>query len=80
MPCSKTSGTASGWTPELAKRIITGPSIEKSIAPRRSFVAEPMRFGRLFLAGDVAHTWKAELDYLVHSRAASTALAGNDAG
>ena len=33
----------------------TGPSIEKSIAPLRSFVAEPLRFGRLFLAGDAAH-------------------------
>ena len=41
--------------PELRERIITGPSIEKSIAPLRSFVAEPMRFGRLFLAGDAAH-------------------------
>ncbi|GAC1604283.1 MAG: 4-hydroxybenzoate 3-monooxygenase [Ramlibacter sp.] len=41
--------------PELASRIVTGPSIEKSIAPLRSFVAEPMRFGRLFLAGDAAH-------------------------
>jgi p-hydroxybenzoate 3-monooxygenase len=41
--------------PALAERIITGPSIEKSIAPLRSFVAEPMRFGRLFLAGDAAH-------------------------
>jgi p-hydroxybenzoate 3-monooxygenase len=41
--------------PELADRIVTGPSIEKSIAPLRSFVAEPMRFGRLFLAGDAAH-------------------------
>jgi p-hydroxybenzoate 3-monooxygenase len=41
--------------PELAGRIVTGPSIEKSIAPLRSFVAEPMRFGRLFLAGDAAH-------------------------
>lgn len=40
---------------ELAERIVTGPSIEKSIAPLRSFVAEPMRFGRLFLAGDAAH-------------------------
>ncbi len=40
---------------ELAQRIVTGPSIEKSIAPLRSFVAEPMRFGRLFLAGDAAH-------------------------
>ena len=40
---------------EAADRLITGPSIEKSIAPLRSFVAEPMRFGRLFLAGDAAH-------------------------
>ena len=40
---------------ELAERLVTGPSIEKSIAPLRSFVAEPMRFGRLFLAGDAAH-------------------------
>ncbi len=38
-----------------AARLIEGPSIEKSIAPLRSFVAEPMRFGRLFLAGDAAH-------------------------
>jgi p-hydroxybenzoate 3-monooxygenase len=41
--------------PELAACITTGPSIEKSIAPLRSFVAEPLRFGRLFLAGDAAH-------------------------
>ena len=40
---------------DLASRIVTGPSIEKSIAPLRSFVAEPMRFGRMFLAGDAAH-------------------------
>ena len=40
---------------EVAERLITGPSIEKSIAPLRSFVAEPMRYGRLFLAGDAAH-------------------------
>jgi p-hydroxybenzoate 3-monooxygenase len=33
---------------------VTGPAIEKSVAPLRSFVAEPMRFGRLFLAGDAA--------------------------
>jgi p-hydroxybenzoate 3-monooxygenase len=51
--------TASGTNcaaarPEAAK-LVTGPSIEKSIAPLRSFVAEPMRFGRLFLAGDAAH-------------------------
>jgi p-hydroxybenzoate 3-monooxygenase len=36
-------------------RLVTGPSLEKSIAPLRSFVAEPLRFGRLFLAGDAAH-------------------------
>ena len=35
--------------------LVTGPSIEKSIAPLRSFVAEPMRFGRMFLAGDASH-------------------------
>ncbi|MHB2264263.1 4-hydroxybenzoate 3-monooxygenase [Aliihoeflea sp. PC F10.4] len=41
--------------PDSAERVTTGPSIEKSIAPLRSFVAEPMRFGRLFLVGDAAH-------------------------
>ncbi|RKK03782.1 4-hydroxybenzoate 3-monooxygenase [Pseudoroseomonas wenyumeiae] len=41
--------------PEAAARMTHGPSIEKSIAPLRSFVAEPMRHGRLFLAGDAAH-------------------------
>ena len=40
---------------EARDRLVTGPSIEKSIAPLRSFVAEPMRFGRLLLAGDAAH-------------------------
>jgi p-hydroxybenzoate 3-monooxygenase len=40
---------------ELADAIVTGPSIEKSIAPLRSYVAEPMQHGRLFLAGDAAH-------------------------
>jgi p-hydroxybenzoate 3-monooxygenase len=138
---------------DVAGRMTTGTSFEKSIAPLRSFVAEPMRFGRLFLAGDAAHivpptgakglnlacgdvrylfdglkeyyteksaagidaysaralarVWKAErfswwmtttlhlfpetgafgqriqeaeLDYLVHSRAASTALAENYVG
>jgi p-hydroxybenzoate 3-monooxygenase len=40
---------------DAAAAIVTGASIEKSIAPLRSFVAEPMRFGRLFLAGDAAH-------------------------
>jgi p-hydroxybenzoate 3-monooxygenase len=38
-----------------AQALVTGPSIEKSIAPLRSFVAEPLRFGRLLLAGDAAH-------------------------
>ena len=41
--------------PQAQDNLVTGPSIEKSIAPLRSFVAEPMRFGRLFLAGDAAH-------------------------
>jgi p-hydroxybenzoate 3-monooxygenase len=41
--------------PAARDQLVTGPSIEKSIAPLRSFVAEPMRFGRLFLAGDAAH-------------------------
>ena len=41
--------------PATAEALVTGPSIEKSIAPLRSFVAEPMRFGQLFLAGDAAH-------------------------
>jgi p-hydroxybenzoate 3-monooxygenase len=40
---------------QARESLVTGPSIEKSIAPLRSFVAEPMRFGRLFLAGDAAH-------------------------
>ncbi|MEZ5912501.1 MAG: 4-hydroxybenzoate 3-monooxygenase [Paracoccaceae bacterium] len=40
---------------DVAERLITGPSIEKSIAPLRSFVTEPMRWGRLFLVGDAAH-------------------------
>lgn len=41
--------------PDAADRLVTGPSIEKSIAPLRSYVAEPMRWGRLFLCGDAAH-------------------------
>jgi p-hydroxybenzoate 3-monooxygenase len=41
--------------PQAAESLKTGPSLEKSIAPVRSFVAEPMRFGKLFLAGDAAH-------------------------
>ena len=50
------------WTELLARvpdseatKIVTGPSIEKSIAPLRSYVCEPMRWGNLFLAGDAAH-------------------------
>jgi p-hydroxybenzoate 3-monooxygenase len=41
--------------PHVAETVTTGPRLEMSIAPLRSFVAEPMRFGRLFLAGDAAH-------------------------
>ncbi|WP_284335326.1 4-hydroxybenzoate 3-monooxygenase [Comamonas sp. NoAH] len=41
--------------PETRAKLVTGPSLEKSIAPLRSFVTEPMRFGRMFLAGDAAH-------------------------
>jgi p-hydroxybenzoate 3-monooxygenase len=40
---------------DAADTLVTGPTIEKSIAPLRSFVAEPMRWGRLFLVGDAAH-------------------------
>ncbi len=41
--------------PEAGARLETGPSFEKSVTPMRSFVAEPLRFGRLFLAGDAGH-------------------------
>ncbi|MCW6508254.1 4-hydroxybenzoate 3-monooxygenase [Lichenifustis flavocetrariae] len=41
--------------PEAAAALVRGPSFEKSIAPLRSFVTEPMRYGQLFLAGDAAH-------------------------
>lgn len=40
---------------EAAEHLVTGPSIEKSIAPLRSFVCEPMQYGRMFLVGDAAH-------------------------
>lgn len=40
---------------KIADTLDTGPSVEKSIAPLRSFIAEPMRFGRLFLVGDAGH-------------------------
>lgn len=39
----------------MAAKLVTGPSLEKSIAPLRSFVVEPMQYGRLFLVGDAAH-------------------------
>ncbi|MDT1063969.1 4-hydroxybenzoate 3-monooxygenase [Paracoccus sp. CPCC 101403] len=41
--------------PHLAETLVTGPSIEKSIAPLRSFISEPMSWGRIYLAGDAAH-------------------------
>lgn len=41
--------------PEVAENLVTGPSIEKSIAPLRSFICEPMQYGNLFLVGDAAH-------------------------
>jgi p-hydroxybenzoate 3-monooxygenase len=40
---------------KMAEKLVRGPSIEKSIAPLRSFVAEPLRYGQLFLAGDAGH-------------------------
>jgi p-hydroxybenzoate 3-monooxygenase len=40
---------------EVAERLVTGASIEKSLTPLRSFVAEPLRYGRLYLAGDAGH-------------------------
>jgi p-hydroxybenzoate 3-monooxygenase len=40
---------------DVAGRLVTGPSIEKSLTPLRSFVAEPLRYGRLYLAGDAGH-------------------------
>ena len=46
---------ASRLPAELAARVTRAPTIEKSVAPLRSFVAEPLRYGRLFLAGDAAH-------------------------
>ena len=60
---------------EVAAQLITGPSIEKSIAPLRSFVAEPMRYGNLFLAGDAAHivglnSAASDIYYLYHAMVA----------
>lgn len=65
---------------DAAARLITGPSIEKSIAPLRSFVCEPMQWGRLFLCGDAAHivpptgakglnTAASDIHYLFHALA-----------
>jgi p-hydroxybenzoate 3-monooxygenase len=76
--------------PEAAGQLITGPSIEKSIAPLRSYVAEPMRYGRLFLAGDAAHifpptgarglnTAASDVHYLYHALADHYSK-GDDAG
>ena len=67
-----------------AEALITGPSIEKSIAPLRSFVTEPMRWGRLFLCGDAAHivpptgakglnTAASDIHYLYHGLVAQYA-------
>jgi p-hydroxybenzoate 3-monooxygenase len=74
---------------ETAAQLVTGESIEKSIAPLRSFVAEPMRFGRLFLAGDAAHIVPptgakglnlASSDVALLSRALSNFYRGDAAG
>lgn len=75
---------------EVAARLETGPSIEKSIAPLRSFVAEPMRWGNLFLAGDAAHivpptgarglnSAASDIYYLYHAML-DHYLKGNDTG
>jgi p-hydroxybenzoate 3-monooxygenase len=48
-------GRDRGLPDHIAEKLVTGPRLEMSIAPLRSFVAEPMRFGNLFLAGDAAH-------------------------
>lgn len=73
--------------PETAARLQRGPSFEKSIAPLRSFVAEPMRYGALFLAGDAAHIVPptgakglnlAVADVRLLSRALIAHFAGND--
>jgi p-hydroxybenzoate 3-monooxygenase len=75
---------------EAADKLITGPSIEKSIAPLRSFVTEPMQWGRLFLCGDAAHivpptgakglnTAASDIHYLYHALR-DHYLDGDDAG
>jgi p-hydroxybenzoate 3-monooxygenase len=66
---------------EQAEKLVTGPSIEKSIAPLRSFVTEPMQWGKLFLCGDAAHivpptgakglnTAASDVQYLYHALSA----------
>lgn len=75
---------------EAADKLITGPSVEKSIAPLRSFVTEPMQSGRLFLCGDAAHivpptgakglnTAASDIHYLYHALR-DHYLDGDDAG
>jgi len=75
---------------EAADKLVTGPTIEKSIAPLRSFVCEPMQYGRLFLCGDAAHivpptgakglnTAASDIHYLYHALR-DHYLDGNDAG
>lgn len=74
---------------DQAAKLVTGPSIEKSIAPLRSYVSEPMSWGRLFLCGDAAHivpptgakglnTAASDVHYLFEGLA--THYAGDDAG
>jgi p-hydroxybenzoate 3-monooxygenase len=76
--------------PDVAARLVTGASIEKSIAPLRSYVAEPMRYGSLFLAGDAAHivpptgarglnTAGSDIRYLYHALVAHYQT-GDDSG
>ncbi len=75
---------------DITGRLVTGPSVEKSIAPLRSFVCEPMRWGRLFLCGDAAHivpptgakglnTAASDVHYLYHALVAHYADS-DDAG
>jgi len=74
---------------ETAERLVTGPSIEKSVAPLRSFVSEPLRWGRMFLVGDAAHIVPptgakglnlAVSDVYYLSEALIDAVGGNEAG